>query len=119
MHAVADRWSPGESAVLALKAGCDIVPVCNTHDAQVSAIEGVIRAAESGEIGFKAMDDSLSRVRRLKERYLLPYRDPDPAEARRAAGRPEFEALALEIAERGGEPRRFPWSSPEAKTLAE
>ena len=46
-----------------------------------------------------------------KERYLLPYRDPDPREARRRAGSPEFTALAQEISERGGEPLRFPWTS--------
>ena len=111
MKAVADRWTPDTSAVLALQAGCDIVPVCNTHDAQVTAIEGAVRAAESGEVPFKAMDDSLKRIRTMKERYLLPYRDPDPREARRRAGSPEFMALAQEIAERGGESLRFPWTS--------
>src|SRR5882672_6823544 len=107
MKAVADRWTPDTSAVLALQAGCDIVPVCNTHDAQVTAIEGAVRAAESGDVPFKAMDDSLRRIRTMKERYLLPYRDPDPREARRRAGSPEFMALAQEIAERGGEALRF------------
>jgi|EndMetStandDraft_2_1072991.scaffolds.fasta_scaffold01136_5 beta-N-acetylhexosaminidase len=111
MKAVADRWTPDTSAVLALQAGCDIVPVCNTHDAQVTAMEGAVRAVESGDVPFKAMDDSLRRIRSLKERYLLPYRDPDPREARRRAGSPEFLALAQEIAERGGEPLRFPWTS--------
>jgi len=111
MKAVADRWTPDTSAVLALQAGCDIVPVCNTHDAQVTAMEGAVRAAEAGDVPFKAMDDSLRRIRSLKERYLLPYRDPDPREARRRAGSPEFLALAQEIAERGGEALRFPWTS--------
>jgi beta-N-acetylhexosaminidase len=111
MKAVADRWTPDTSAVLALQAGCDIVPVCNSHDAQVTAIEGAVRAAESGDVPFKAMDDSLKRIRTMKERYLLPYRDPDPREARRRAGAPEFMALAQEIAERGGESLRFPWTS--------
>lgn len=111
MKAVADRWTPERAAVLALQAGCDVVPVCVTHDAQVRALEGAVRAVESGEISYEAMDDSLLRVRRLKERYLLPYQDPDPRLARRTAGSPEFEALAREIAERGGEPLRFPWSS--------
>jgi beta-N-acetylhexosaminidase len=111
MKAVADRWAPDRSAVLALQAGCDIVPVCNSHDAQVTAIEGAVRAVEAGDVPFKAMDDSLRRIRSLKERYLLPYRDPDPREARRRAGSPEFTALAQEISERGGEPLRFPWTS--------
>ena len=98
-------------AVLAMQASCDIVPVCITHDAQVRAIEGAVRAAESGEVHYKAMDDSLARIKRMKERYLHPYRDPDPRRAREMAGRPEFVALAEEISERGGEPIRFPWNS--------
>jgi beta-N-acetylhexosaminidase len=111
MKAVAGRWSPDESAVLAMRASCDIVPVCQSHDAQVTAIEGAVRAVEAGEIPFKMMDDSLARVRRMKERYLLPYRDPDPREARRHAGSPEFAALAHDLSERGGEALRFPWTS--------
>jgi beta-N-acetylhexosaminidase len=111
MKAVADRWTPDRSAVMALQAGCDIVPVCQSHDAQVTAMEGAVRAVEAGEVPFRAMDDALARVRRLKERYLLPYRDPDPRRAREVAGSPEFVALAQEISERGGEPLRFPWTS--------
>ncbi|PYQ48059.1 MAG: beta-N-acetylhexosaminidase [Acidobacteria bacterium] len=111
MKAVADRWTPDRAAVMAMQAGCDIVPVCLTHDAQVTAMEGAVRAAETGELPFRGMDDALARVRRLKERYLLPYRDPDPRQARQAAGAPEFVALAQEISERGSEPLRFPWTS--------
>jgi beta-N-acetylhexosaminidase len=111
MKAVADRWTPDTSAVVAIQASFDIVPVCNNHDAQVTALEGAVRAVEAGDVPFKAMDDSLKRIRIMKERYLLPYRDPDPREARRRAGSPEFMALAQEISERGGEPLRFPWTS--------
>jgi beta-N-acetylhexosaminidase len=111
MKAVADRWRPGQTAVLAMKAGCDVLPVCNTHEAQVEAMEAAVRAVESGEIRWKDMDDSCGRVRRLKEAYLLPYQDPDPKVARRTAGQGEFQALAREIAERGGERIRHPWTS--------
>ncbi len=111
MKAVANQWAPDRSAVLAMRADCDIVPVCQTHDAQVTAIEGAVRAVEADEVPYKAMDHSLGRIRRLKERYVLPYRDPDPRRARRGAGSPAFAALAQEIAERGEEPLRFPWTS--------
>jgi beta-N-acetylhexosaminidase len=111
MKAVAGRWTPDTSAVLAMRASCDIVPVCQSHDAQVRALEGAVRAAESGEVPFKAMDDSLARIRRMKEEYLLPHTDPDPRQARRSAGRSEFAALAREISDRGGEPLRFPWTA--------
>ncbi len=111
MKAVADRWTADRSAVMAMQAGCDIVPVCQSHDAQVTAVEGAVRAVEAGELPFRDMDDALARVRGLKERYLLPYRDPDPRRARAVAGSPELVALAQEISERGSEPLRFPWTS--------
>jgi beta-N-acetylhexosaminidase len=111
MKAVADRWGPGPAAVMALQAGCDVVPVCEHHDAQVAAIEGVIRAVEAEEIPWTALEAGAGRIRRLKERFLLPYEDPDPRRARQTAGRGEFLALSEEMVERGGEPARFPWTS--------
>jgi beta-N-acetylhexosaminidase len=102
MKAISLRWRPGVAAVLAIKAGCDVLPVCTGSDAQVEALEASIRAAEAGEIGFAAMDDALARIRRMKERFLLPYRDPVPKLARQAAGAAEAVALAQEIVERSG-----------------
>jgi beta-N-acetylhexosaminidase len=102
MKAVAQHWKAGAAAVLAAKAGCDLIPVCIHTDAQVDAIEGLVRAVEAGEIGWTAMDAAIRRIQRLKDRFLLPYRDPDPRLARQAAGAGERVALAAEIADRGG-----------------
>jgi beta-N-acetylhexosaminidase len=104
MKAVAKHWRPGEAAVRAAKAGCDILPLCAEVEAQVEAIEGLVRAIEAEEITFSSMDDACARVRRLKERFLLPYVDPDPRVARLAAGAGERLALSQEIAERAGLP---------------
>jgi len=101
MKAVAG-WRPGEAAVMAAQAGCDLMPFCITHDAQVEAVEGLIRALEAEELTWTAMDDACDRIRALKDRYLMPYREPDPRAARLAAGAGERVALAREIAERGG-----------------
>jgi beta-N-acetylhexosaminidase len=102
MNAVAKHWRPSEAAVLAAKAGCDILSICEDHDAQVAGIEAVVRAVEAEEIRWSDMDAAEERIRRLKRRFLLPYRDPDPREARAAAG--AGDALAQEISERGGLP---------------
>jgi beta-N-acetylhexosaminidase len=104
MKAVAKHWPPREAAVLAAKAGCDLLPVCADHDAQVEAIEGLIRALETEDIAFTDNDDACGRLRRMKERFLLPYSDPDPKRARLAAGARERQLLAREIAERSGLP---------------
>lgn len=102
MKAIAARWGAAEAAVAAARAGCDLLPLCASPDRQIEAIEGLVRACEADEIRFQEMDGSLARLRRLKEQYLLPWSDPDPRQARLAAGAGERVALALEIAERGG-----------------
>jgi beta-N-acetylhexosaminidase len=102
MEAVAARWRPGPAAVLAVRAGCDVVAVCKRPDAQVEALEALVHAGESGELSWKEADAALSRIRALKDRFALQNTDPDPRRARLAAGRPEHRALADEIAARAG-----------------
>jgi beta-N-acetylhexosaminidase len=102
MKGVAGRWRPGPIAVMAAQAGCDLLCFCRDHDAQVEGIEGLIRATESGEVPFREAEAAEARIRELKERFLAGYRDPDPKEARAAAGRFEHRALAERIAERSG-----------------
>ena len=106
MKAVAKGWRAGEAAVLAAQAGCDLLAVSKNPEAQVEAVEALVRARESDAIPGKAMDTAVTRLRRLKEQFLLPYRDPDPRQARLAAGVSERVMLALEIAERSGLPAR-------------
>ena len=57
---------------------------------------------ETEEIPWKAMDAACDRIRHLKNRFLLPYTDPQPKAARLAAGVGESSALARLLAERGG-----------------
>ncbi len=102
MKAIAAGWRPGDAAARAAAAGCDVISVCKTAEVQVDAIEGVVRALESEQIPWRSADDAARRIRGLKERYLLPYADPDPRRARAAAGAGERVALAREIAERAG-----------------
>jgi beta-N-acetylhexosaminidase len=102
MGAVAKHWKPAEISVLAAKAGCDLLELCKGHDAQVEMIEALVRAVESGEVPYKEEEAAEGRVRLLKERFLAGYRDPDPKQAREAAGRVEHRAIAETIAARSG-----------------
>jgi beta-N-acetylhexosaminidase len=104
MKAVARSWGAGERAVLAAEAGCDLLCFSKSHEEQVEAVESLVRAVESERLSWKSMEDAVGRIRRLKERFLVPYRDPSPKEARLAAGAAERVALAEEIGERGGLP---------------
>ena len=104
MKALAKHWTPAQISVLAAQAGCDLLALCSGHDAQVEAMEGLIRALEAGEVPFKEAEAADGRVRALKERFLAGYQDPDPRLARQAAGRGEHRALAETIAVRSGIP---------------
>src|SRR6185436_8202162 len=95
-------WGAGEAAVLAALAGCDLVTVSKTPELQVESVEALVRAQESERIAIKAMESACARLRRLKERFLLPHHDPDPKQARLAAGSSDRVRLAEEIAERSG-----------------
>ena len=99
MKAVAGRWPRGEAAALAARAGCDLLSVCASHDRQVEALEAIVKALETEAISWSDMDDACLRIRRLKEKYLVPWQDPDPRAARAAAGAGERQALAREVAE--------------------
>ena len=104
MKALAKHWTPAQISVRAAQAGCDLLALCSGHDAQVEAMEGLIRALEAGEVPFKEAEAADGRVRALKERFLAGYQDPDPRLAREAAGRGEHRALAEAIAVRSGIP---------------
>jgi beta-N-acetylhexosaminidase len=101
MQAVSRGWG-STAAVLAAKAGCDLLPLCAHPDLQVEAVEAVVRASEADEIPWASMEDSCGRVRRLKQRFLVPYVDPSPKEARAAAGGAERVVLAERISREGG-----------------
>jgi beta-N-acetylhexosaminidase len=94
MGAITRYRSVAEAAVLAVQAGCDVLPVSNSHDAQVAAIEAVIRAVEGEAVSWTSLDEADARIRRLKQRFVLPYRDPDPRQARLAAGGGQRQGLA-------------------------
>jgi beta-N-acetylhexosaminidase len=104
MQALTKHWRPAQIAVLGAQAGCDLFEFCKSHDAQVEAIEALVRACEAGEVAFKEQEAAESRVRTLKERFLAGYLDPDPKQARLAAEDGRHRALAEEIALRSGIP---------------
>ena len=61
MKAVAKRWTPAEIAVSAAGAGADILEFCHDHEAQVAAMEGLIRAAEAEEIALGTLPPTIAR----------------------------------------------------------
>lgn len=81
MRAIRDHFGIGEAAVLALKAGADMILVCSDADLAAAAMETVFRAVKTGEISEARLEASFRRVANLKRQFLHPY---TPAESRTA-----------------------------------
>jgi len=73
MRAITDGFESGPAAVLALKAGVDIILMPQNYPA---AYQAVLSAVENGEISLSRLDESVLRILRLKQR-LAAYK-PNP-----------------------------------------
>lgn len=67
MGAITRRYSSGEAAVAAVRAGADIILTPKNF---IEAFDAVLAAVESGEIPESRLDGSVRRVLRLKSRAL-------------------------------------------------
>ncbi len=68
MCAVADRFGTGEAAVRAVRAGSDVLLVCNTPDRAREARDALAHAIAGGQIGAAALADAASRRLKLARR---------------------------------------------------
>ncbi len=99
MGGVTTRYPPGEAAVRAVLAGVDVLLLSPTVDA---ALEGLEEAAKSGRLPAARIDESVRRILRAKERLgLAKNRFVDVDALNSKFGKPEFQAAAQDIADRG------------------
>ena len=99
MKAVSATTALPDATVAAIEAGCDVVLHCNSTTAeQWTAIEAVIRAAESGRIPQTRIDDAWARQRAVKQRFAT---QPAATSALARIGCDEHLAVAREMAARG------------------
>jgi beta-N-acetylhexosaminidase len=69
MKAIASHHSPGESAVMALLAGVDIVLFSHTREMQQAAMTAVEDALRSGRVPLQRVQQACARRQQLIERY--------------------------------------------------
>jgi beta-N-acetylhexosaminidase len=93
MHAIVDHYGPGDAAVQALVAGCDMLLICKERDREIGAFEAVEKAVASGVIDTARLDRSVARIQRVKQRYVLPYRPAAISDAKLVAGCRSHQAL--------------------------
>jgi beta-N-acetylhexosaminidase len=103
MRAISGRQQPGEAAVRALAAGCDVLLQCGGDvDRLAAALEGVVRAVEDGTLRDTRVSAALTRQAALKARYLSEdarRRLPPPPALAGVCGSAEHAAIAERMRE--------------------
>ena len=96
MQAVSRTHAPGEAAVLAVKAGADVILAPEDVDI---AIEAIVDAARRKEISEQRIDQSVRKILSAKQYVGLDVnRFVDEEKIAEVVGNREHQALALEIA---------------------
>lgn len=78
MKAIADYFGTVNAAVMAVKAGADIVCVSHSMNLQVESVNAIKKAVIDGEIQESRIDESVNRILAIKRKYRLfnnPYPD--------------------------------------------
>ncbi len=70
MGAVSNKYSVTEGIIKAIEAGEDMVILQGNYEDQLSAIDGVVEAVNSGRITEERIDESVYRIISLKNEYL-------------------------------------------------
>lgn len=78
MKAIANGWGAGESAVLAVLAGVDVLLFSHSRAKQEAARAALLHAAETGRIAPERIEQSLACIQAVKRRF--PVSDAPPLE---------------------------------------
>lgn len=96
MQGITDYFSPGDAAVLSILAGADVILLSPD---ELTAIDGMIKAVESGRIGEERIDYSVRKILKTKkERGLFRNRFANIENLSRQINTPEYQAVADRIA---------------------
>jgi beta-N-acetylhexosaminidase len=99
MKAVADRMPIEESAVRAVRAGCDVLLICSSEELQSRAHVALVREAERDP---RFLADIVAKVSRgLDARRKCPSRPIDADDLGALIGGARSQALARELVDRG------------------
>ncbi|HET7657404.1 MAG TPA: beta-N-acetylhexosaminidase, partial [Bacillales bacterium] len=71
MAAIENHYDVTKAAIQSVKAGADIVMIAFKEDQQASVFHALKKAVQDGEIPISRINESVSRIIRLKEKYHL------------------------------------------------
>jgi beta-N-acetylhexosaminidase len=97
MHAIIDHYGIEEATVRSILAGCDMPLICKDRNRETAAIGAVAKAVADGAISSERLEQSLARIARLKQRFLIPYRPVVLSDAKLIVGCRTHRALLHSI----------------------
>jgi len=92
MKAIANTYSPEQTALMAVEAGIDVLLVSHTWEKQQAMFRALVEAVHSGRITEERLTESAYRIVRMKLARAMGANLPAPV------GCAEHKALALEVA---------------------
>jgi beta-N-acetylhexosaminidase len=93
MHAIIDHYGVEDAAVRAILAGCDVLLICKDRDREVAAFGAIEQAVTSGAISTERLNLSATRIARLKDRFIKPYKPVTVSDAKIIAGCQSHQSL--------------------------
>ncbi|MBX3086478.1 MAG: beta-N-acetylhexosaminidase [Anaerolineae bacterium] len=75
MKAIADNFSPAETATLGALAGLDMIVFSHTRATQEAAHDGLVASVKSGRVPMERIEEANRRLATLKQKY--PAQQPD------------------------------------------
>ena len=94
MKAISDHYGPEEAAVMAVKAGCDVLIYRGDQGIHVGAIEAVIKAVENKKIPMATLEKAYARIQSAKAVYADVKLPVDVTAVGASIGLPEHFHLA-------------------------
>ncbi|MCB0414177.1 MAG: beta-N-acetylhexosaminidase [Bdellovibrionales bacterium] len=97
MKALRNHYSREEIAPQALKAGCDMILYCNEPESPEIAIESIKNALSENRLSSGRIEESFSRVEKIKKAKLDKLVYPSYEEAIKVIGHPDHMKLSRAI----------------------
>ncbi|MFQ5779815.1 MAG: beta-N-acetylhexosaminidase [Nitrospiria bacterium] len=97
MGGITGNFSVPHAAVKAIQAGADLILVCHSPEQQTAVLEALVHAVEKGTLSEARLNESLSRLLALKERFLLPHRPAPSHLIKQVVGCESHRTLVKEI----------------------
>jgi beta-N-acetylhexosaminidase len=94
MGAITKHRSPVEAAIASLKAGVDILLYKQSTEAEWEVYQAVVQAFQSGHLPLSLLEQSMTRIAKLKAHYIKPMQPLEPQQWQASALTAEADSMA-------------------------